>query len=384
MTAAAVSSASPFTVRPARPADNAGRCDLFARVAMETDLGLSVQRGPEFDALYRLQSPHWLSLIVDAAGAVEGTGTAIVRDGYVAGRVRTVGYLGDLRFSPRVQGRFILDRAFPALLEQARDDFGCELFLTAVIASNTRAVRALTTQTARSRAAGRPVYTPVGEFDIRSLHLLLPRRVERGACVVRRAESNDLPALARLLDADARRRPFGFVFTPDTLARRLREWPGLSIRDFYLATSPAGEPLGCLALWDAAPVKRMVVTAYRGAMRRVRFAHDLAATLLGRARLPVPGSPFRYQYVTHQAVPSDDPRVLRALLSHAYRDARAAGFHFLSACVPSPERSPLTPAFDGFPATNLRALLYVVALPSVDVSAVTTAAHWPGFEMALV
>lgn len=202
--------------------------------------------------------------------------------------------------------------------------------------------------------------------------------------MVRRADPGDVTALARLLDDDARRRPFGYVFTERELRRRLGEWPGLRHDSFYLAESAHGTPLGCLALWDAAPVKRTVVTAYRGGMRSVRLGHDVAATILGRARLPRRGEPFRYQYVTHQAVVEDDPGVLRALLVAAYNDALARGYHFLSACVP--ERCPMATAFDGLHATNLRARLFVVSLPGVDVSRVTPPmnAMWPGFEMALV
>lgn len=369
-------------VRPAERADNAARCALFARVTMEADLGLSVRRDPDFDALYRMQSQDWISVVVDLDGEIEGTGTVLVRDGYVSGRIRRVGYLGDLRLSPRVQGRFVLDRGFAPLLEQARERFGCELFLTSIIASNARAMRALVGQTARSRAAGRPVYTPLGDFDIRSLHLLLPRRQRVRAVAVRRARPDDIPALARFLDTDARRRPFGYAFPEDELRRRLRDWPGLSISSFYLAVSPAGALLGCLALWDARSVKRMVVTAYRGAMRRVRLGYNAAATLLRRSRLPRPGEVFRYQYVTHQAVVNDDPCVLRALLEVAYQDSRDAGYHFLSACAP--EGGSLEPAFRSFHATNLRARLFVVALPGVDVSQVVSEGAWPGFEMALV
>jgi hypothetical protein len=373
-----------LVVRPMESRDNDELCALFARVTMESDVVLSVRREPDFTALYRLQSPDWLTVVVELDGAIEGTGTIVIRDGYVGGQVRRVGYLGDLRLSPRLQGRMLLERFYGALLEDVRARYGCELFLTSVIATNRRAVRALARETPRSRRSGRPTYTPIGDFDIRSLHLLLPRRAEPSVVRVRRAAIGDVRALSRLLDSDARSRPFGFVLGVAELERRFAGWPGFGIDSFYVAESGAGDLVGCLALWDAAPVKRMVVSAYRGPMRRVRGAYNIAATLLGMPKLPAPGGRLHYQYVTHQAIPSNDPLVLRALLSHAYRDARRArrGYHFLSICAPV--GGPLEPAFRGFQATNLRARLYVVALPQVDVSDVSPASSWPGFEMALV
>lgn len=373
-----------LVVRPMERGDNPAVCAQFARVTMESDVVLSVRREPDFEALYRLQSRDWLTVVIELDGAIEGVGTIVIRDGYVGGEVRRVGYLGDLRLSPRLQGRMLLERFYGALLEDVRVRYGCELFLTSVIATNERALRALARETPRSRHAGRPRYTPVGDFDIRSLHLLLPRRVEPSAVRVRRAALADVPALARLLDADARSRPFGFVFSVPELERRLAEWPGLAVESFYVAESGAGELAGCIALWDAAPVKRMVVSAYRGPMRRVRGAYNIAATLLGMPKLPAAGGRLHYQYVTHQAIRANDPAVLRALLTQAYRDARRArrGFHFLSICAPA--GSPLEPAFRGFQATNLRARLFVVALPHVNISDVCPAPSWPGFEMALV
>jgi acetyltransferase (GNAT) family protein len=376
------SRAGTASLRLATPDDNAARCALLARVAMESDIGLSVRRDPDFDALYRLQSSTWESYVVETNGAVEGIGTVLIRDGYLGGERRRVGYLGDLRFSPSIEGRALLDRFYGPLLERMRDRYGCEHFLTAVIASNERALRALTQVTTRSQRAGRPRYTTVGDFDIRSIQLLLPRRQPRGEFVVRRATLSDLGAVATLLDEDARARPFGYPFSEAELRRRLDEWPGLTIDSFYLAFTRRGELVGCMALWDASEVKRMVVTAYRRTMRRARVLYDALAWLTRMRPLPDVGAPFRYLYVTHQAVPSGDARILRALLTTAYTDTRAArDHHFISACAPV--GSTLETAYHGFQVTNLRARLFVVTLPDIQVPDALTGA-WPGFEMALV
>ena len=375
--------AGAVTVRSATPDDNAARCELFGRVSMESDVSLSVRRDPDFDALYRLQSPCWESYVVEMEGRVEGTGTILVRDGYLAGERCRLGYLGDLRFSQRIEGRSLLDRIYAPLLEHAREALGCELFLTTVIASNVHALRALTELTERSRRRGRPRYTPVGDFDIRSIHLLLPKRRDHSEVVVRRAAARDIGSIAALLDADGRERPFGYPFDAVELERRLREWPGLSIDSFLLAFGPSGELVGCLALWDARSVKRMVVNAYRGPMCRARLAYDIVGRMLGMRQLPAPGEPFEYLYVTHQAVPSGDPCVLRALLTAAYREARSRRTHdFISACAPF--CCPAGAAYRGFHVTNLRARLFVVALPDVEVPDAVLNGAWPGFEMALV
>lgn len=370
-----------LVVRRARPEDGSARCALFADVSMEADVVLSVRRDPDFDLLYRLQSPSWDSWVVELDGCVAAMGTVLVREGYVGGERCRVGYLGDLRISPAAQGRFLLDRLYRSLLEEAASRYQCDVFLTAIIASNERALRALTVRNERTARRGRPLYTRLMDFDIRSLHLLTIPAVASQSIRVRRGREEDVPRIARFLDDDARRRPFGHVMGEAELRRHLTTWPGFSIESFYLAEDRAGELRGVIALWDAAPVKRMVVQAYRGAMRRIRFSYDVAATVLGRPRLPTPGSPFRYVYVTHQAVRADDPDVLRTLLSTAARDVRNSGHHFMSICAP--KSSAVDRATRGFVKTNLPARLFVVTLPGRRIDPIWFSDR-PGFEMALV
>jgi len=69
-------------------------------------------------------------------------------------------------------------------------------------------------------------------------------------------------------------------------------------------------------------------------------------------------------------------------LSDAHRMVRGSGYQVLSVCAPV--ESSLAPAFHGFRATDLRARLFVVTLPDVEVPSELLNGVWPGFEMALV
>ncbi len=117
-------------------------------------------------------------------------------------------------------------------------------------------------------------------------------------------------------------------------------------------------------------------------MRRVKLAYNLAARLLRFPPLPQAGETFRYLYVTHQAIASEDPEIMRALLDAAYGEHRRSGYHFLSVCVLVDD--PLEPAFRGFQITDLAARLYLVTLPEAQVNLERFRQARPGFEMALV
>jgi hypothetical protein len=370
------------TVRRAVASDDAARRALMAGVAMDAELALSIRRAPTMSALYALHARDWSEWVVERDSVVAGTGSVLVRDGWLDGRRVSVGYLGDLRLAPSVQGRQLLDRFYAPILRAARDDWGCDYFLTAIIASNETARRALVVRTERADARGRPRYELVRAFDIRSIQLVLPLLPERSAWRVRSATHDDIEALAHLLDADGRVRPFGYAMDDAELRRRLTIWPGLGIESFLVATRGDGTVVGALALWDAAPVKQTIVASYAGSMRRVRLVHDALAVALRRPRLPAPGVPFRYVYATHVAVPAAEPSVLRALLRAAYRRARDAGYHFISVCAPVGDSN--DGAYRGMLVTNLRAELHLVTLPDVPRLSIPADAPMPGFEMALV
>ena len=89
------------------------------------------------------------------------------------------------------------------MLEKCPQQVAVQRFAS-VIASNERALRALTV--ANRRTAGMPRYTPLRDFRIRSVHLTVPRFRRRTGYTVRRGTPADVPAIAAFLDADARGR----------------------------------------------------------------------------------------------------------------------------------------------------------------------------------
>lgn len=374
-----VDTAADLVVRRATAADNAACCELFSRVTMNADVVLSVDRRPDFHAAYRLQGDDWTCWLAEADGRLAGMGTIVVRDGYIDGRPTKVGYLGDLRLAPGVQGRGLLGRFYGPALQEAATRTGADVFLTTVIASNTRAIAALTGPKAAAR--GIPPYTLLRRFAIRTIWGAVPAAARRGGrFAVRPATPADIPAVARLLDRDGRSRPYGPAVSEGELRRRLARWPGLSICDFLLAVDHSGQAVGCLATWDAHAVKRTVVADYRGRMRVVRTGYNLAAAVLRLPRLPAPGGVLPSVYVTHQAVPSGEPAVMAALLRAAYADVRRNRRGLLSVCVW--EGDPLAAAYAGFVSTDLAAHLYAVTLPGAPIPDPCPAAP-PGFEMAL-
>jgi hypothetical protein len=363
--------------RPAARSDNAALIELFGSVPMTANLVLSTRRDPDFFALYDIQRGASECWVYDRGQELGGLGTFLVRDGWLDGRPARVGYLGDLRSTFVASRERGLVRFYGQVLDDIARRHDCEHFLTAVLAANVPALRALVRR--RPERATQPRYSLLRRFAMVSIQLAGPRRSHRSHYTTRLARPEDLPAVVALLDRDHRRRPFGYRYDLGELEHRLKLWPGMTLERTYVAFDEHRRLVGVTSAWDASAVKRYRVLAYRGSMRWTRVGWNLMAGLLRCPRLPDPGGDFRYLYLCNTSIEGERPEVLRALLERVYSDFSASGHHFFSLCVY--EGDPLAPALRGFMTRRLDFHLYVVNRADHPEQAFSVGR--PGFEMAL-
>ncbi|MCW2973674.1 MAG: hypothetical protein JWN72_1947, partial [Thermoleophilia bacterium] len=187
------------------------------------------------------------------------------------------------------------------------------------------------------------------------------------------------------LDRDARTRAFGIPMDAELLRAGIDRWPGLELEQFLLLEERAtGALVGCIAPWDATPVKQTYVTAYRGAMRWVRRGHAVLATLLGAPRLPRPGHALRYAYATHHAVTEPDPGAHAVLLHAAWKAVRGAGGGQVFLSCRAPLADPHDPSYGGFVTSDLPAHVYAVVPHGRPLPDALEGVDRIGFEMAFV
>ena len=111
VTPVAARSAGDTPATPATPVRDAGPDDGPALVAlaeacpMRGDVGLCVDRAPDFFALNRLEGDRWRVGVVDGAdGAAVGCVAVAEREAWLNGVARTVLYVGDLKVHPAHRG----------------------------------------------------------------------------------------------------------------------------------------------------------------------------------------------------------------------------------------------------------------------------------------
>lgn len=314
----------PFTVRDAKPSDNAGLVALAQACSMSGDIELRIDRAPDFFTLNRLEGERWRLAVAEREGQIVGCICTSERDCYVDGDRQRIGYVGDLKVHPAHRDSVIADglcryaaEFMTALPESAP-------VLITVLAGNTPMERRL------SGPRGLARFSRVATIRTHSLSILWERHNPVHWASVTPASWNDIEEMAALWCDAARRRQLAPAHDADSLARWVREAPGLDIHDFRLARGSDGKLLGFIGLWDQRHFKQLTVVSYSRRMALARRVFNAVAPLTGSERLPPAGAPLNVVTATHVCVPHDRADVLRALVVSAHNELRGSGCSLLN------------------------------------------------------
>lgn len=314
-------------VREATAADNDALVALSLACPMEGDIGLCVDRAPDFFALNRLEGDRWRVGVVDGAdGAPVGCIAVAERTVHVNGAPRRAAYVSDLKVHPDHRGAGVAD----ALSEWARDAcvaYGGDevLVFLAVLAGNRSMQRRM------GGPRGLPHVERVATVRTFSIPLLWRRRPPRGPGVtVRAGHAGDVEDMARLWGAVAPGRQFSPVHDAVSLARWIDAAADLDLGSYRLAHREDGGLAGFLGVWDQSSFKQLRVTSYSRRLAVVRSAFNVVAPFLDASRLPPAGGALRNVSAVQVCVPPGEPQVLRALVADACETGRRAAHSFLN------------------------------------------------------
>ncbi len=312
-----------WNFRPAQTADNAALCALAERCPMEGDITICVHRDPDFLALDALLGDRWHVLVAEVDGAVVGCVAWAIREAYVNGMPMPTAYAGDLKVDPKYRNRGVgaaLARAVHA--ELGRLDAALPTLFT-TLAGNRPASRlpCVRTDDAVSRQ--------LGAVRVHSIPLLARRKLRAPSGYrVLWAAWDDLENMATCWATMQSTRQFARVMQADAFADTIRRAPGLNISSYLIALDRTGRIAGFLALWDQHHLKTTHVLRYSPRQAVFRRGFNIAAPLLGAARLPRPGGVLRGVHAFHVCVESG--AILRALLAEAHGQLAGQGYAYLA------------------------------------------------------
>lgn len=344
------------SARDATPEDNDALVALSVACPMEGDIGLAVDRDPDFFALNRLEGQSWWVGVVDGPGGTP-VGCIAVAERLVHrnGEPTTAMYVSDLKVHPAHRGTGVADSLTSWAQHLCLDRHGPDVltFLT-VLAGNEAMVRRM------SGPRGLPRLRTVATFRSHTIPLLWSHRRPDASVTVVAGTTEDVDEMAALWTRVAPGRQLSAVYDASTLGAWIDASPDLDLAQYRLARRPNGALAGFAGFWDQSSFKRLRVTSYSPKLTAVRGGYNVLAPLAGGTRLPPPGGALHNLTALHICVVGDEPAVLRALVVDAYNAHRHRGFSFLNVGLDAAD--PLAPALKGLLAQTLDIWICVAAL----------------------
>lgn len=322
---------------------------LLDETPMEGSVRLQFTRRPSYLRAAGIQGAQVQVIVAHVDGELAGVGTRALRDAWIDGERRTVGYLSDLRVAQRFRGTTHLARGY-RFLRELHEDGRASLYTSVIVADNAPALSTL--------ASGRrslPTYTDMGL--VRTPLLRLRKRRRELDSRIRRATAADWPRIVDKLNEN--RMQFAPIHVLEDFVAGGR-YPGLAAEDFLLAID--GERVrGVMAVWNQSAFRQTVVHGYAGAMRVFRPVLNA----LGLAALPRPGGVLEYSTVAF--VSTDDDATFEALLRRATNDELRRGRRQL--VVGLHERDSRARCLEEYSRTEFAGRLFTVTFgspPSLD------------------
>jgi hypothetical protein len=351
---------------------------LMAETPMPGSVSVTFRREPSFFEATVVDGRFRQVIVARdrATWQIAGVGCRSVRNMYVNGRARPVGYLSSLRILEQHRGTAILARGY-AYLRQLHGDGRAGLYLTTIAEGNDRAISLLT-----SRRAGLPSYHEAGNYYTLVVPLTRQKRghsaffAARDAPRVPGVKKVEFPLFLPGQTITVRPMRAGdaeeLVAFLGAVGAGRQFFPDYSAHDFFteggtfkdlrpsdvLSAYRRGEMVGVLAAWNQRSFRQTVIEGYSGRLRWMRGLYNGWARLSGRPRLPAPGCVLRYVTAAIPAVHDGDPEVFTALLRSLIARLAPEPHDFL--LVGLHENDPLLPTARRFSVNAYVTRLYLV------------------------
>src|ERR1700722_5671643 len=174
----------PFAPPP--PADDADIRCLLRENPMPGQITLTLEREPDYFADADLPGTVKQTIIANQGGRIVCIGSCAIRERFVNGHSRRVGYLGGLRLDARTAGRFDILRRGYEFFRELQVDRPADFYFTSIAADNAPARKFL-----ERGLPGMPAYEFIGEF----VTVLIPMKSRASDHTEPEADALDLGGL---------------------------------------------------------------------------------------------------------------------------------------------------------------------------------------------
>ena len=290
-----------FTV--ASRSDDSAIRHLLRENPMPGRISLSLEREPDYFADTHSPGETKQTIIARKNGQVVCVGNCTIRQRFINGEPRRVGYLGGLRLDTSHAGRFDIVRRGYEFFQELQSAAPADFYFTSIASDNQRARNLL-----ERGLRGMPRYEFIGEF----VTVLLPTDGKLPGEIESKPGAFSLTDIAANLNKHNASFQLAPAWTADELAGL--EFLGLRVDNFHLIQRDRSVVLGA-ALWDQRTFKQTVIRGYRQPLAFLRPAYNSSARLFGQPKLPAVGTGLSNAFVSHLFGKERQPNTLVQLIS---------------------------------------------------------------------
>ncbi|MDO8511934.1 MAG: hypothetical protein Q7S57_01570 [bacterium] len=337
----------------ANTADDEAMRNILRRTPMPGDISLAFLREPSFFAVGKIGNEKNQTIVCRAgvAGDVVGFACRSVRNLYVDGEKKAIGYLNMLRLLPEFRGGMTLAKAHRHL-RTLHEDGEVPYYLTTILEENGRFQSVL-----QRPRAGHPVYHQIGTL----VTYLIPIK-KRNMCGkvdvdVQKCPYHQLPLAHKCLERWNQRYQFAPTYRFEEIFVKNDFSLGFSSDDLLVCES-RGRILGTFGVWNQQSFKQTVVTGLSCRLSLLRPFLNCNSRLLGKPIIPKIGGEVKTLSACFMSSEDDDRGVFESLLSRACQIWSGRGHDYL--CVALCVGNGLSGIASKYACRQLRSNIYLV------------------------
>ena len=302
--------------------DDAAIRRLLRENALNGEISLTFEREPNYFDGSQIAGADDQTFLAFENGRLVCMGRCSIRDRYINGEVRRVGYLSDLRLDASERGRFDLLRRGYHFFRDLQLNHPADFYFTSITADNVRSLRFL-----ERGLPGMPVYKPIADF----VTLLIPVVARAGRRFDSKKYTHRMPVplstVLEFLNSQARQYNLAAVWDEEKI--HSSQHHGLPLANFQWLMD--GEKIvACSALWDQRSFKQIVIRGYSPRLALVRPGLNFVAAALGGPKLPPIGSTLAHGFLSPLATLQNDHQSLLAIIESSFPIAAQCGLDFIT------------------------------------------------------
>ena len=332
-------------IRLADKSDNKGILSLLDHLPMGHLVKIIYKRNPDYFYGTEIQGyQHQILIATKNNDEIIAIGARHLKEVYINGKKKNIGYLSDLRINSDGTKHYILANGYKYMHSLMNDNQGY-LHLTTIIEDNRSAKAALTWENKHKNI---PNYYSLGRINTYCIIPLLFKRTPNDY-VISRGSLQNLPDIVDFLNKEGRNKQFYPVYTAQYFLN-LRDF---KIEDFCIAYKN-NKIVGVLAKWNQAGFKQLFLQKYSGIMKWIYF--------LFHRFLPKENSNINYSYIAFMAFKDNNPKIFKNLLIYAYNNLRQQNEKYF--LIGMFKDDPLNQALNGFIKFTYKSRLYIAEYKS--------------------